>query len=121
MFVKLPSRFSLSLTYHNLGSTLHLRYLHGKEFFALLNSPNPSAKTLNFERFARLGFVTGIPEDYIAHRLRELGADTYDPLDFEMFNVCYFDLLCKLDNYSRRQHGITDGDTGPEGKRCTIS
>jgi hypothetical protein len=92
--------------------------LHAKEMFDVLNSSSLS-KTLSFERFGRLGFVLGIPEEYLALKLREFNTCTSDPLDFEIFNLCYFDILCQLDNFRRKN---IDGDySGPEGKRCIIS
>jgi len=100
------------------GQTTEFLYLHAKELFDVLNSSSPG-KVLTFERFARLGFVLGIPEEYLALKLREFNTSTSDPLDFESFSLCYFDILCQLDNFRRKN---IDGDySGPEAKRCVIS
>jgi len=98
------------------GQTTEFLYLHSKEIFDILNSSSAPSKALSFERFARLGFVIGIPEEYLALKLKEFNVCTSDPLDFETFNLCYFDILCQLDNFRRKN---SEGDSGPE-KRCTI-
>ena len=94
-------------------------YLHGKEFFNLLNSPR-TGKTLHFEQFARLGFIAGIPEEYVATRLKEFGSSTQDRLDYETFIMCYFDLLSQLDEFVKRRNSQALDDSGAEGKRCII-
>eukprot|EP01121_Diplochlamys_sp_Union-15-3_P006775 TRINITY_DN1729_c0_g3_i1.p1 TRINITY_DN1729_c0_g3~~TRINITY_DN1729_c0_g3_i1.p1 ORF type:complete len:224 (-),score=26.98 TRINITY_DN1729_c0_g3_i1:55-726(-) len=54
---------------------------------------------LNFERFSRLGFVLGIPEEHVLLTLQELEVEKIrlNNVSFEEFNLYYFTILDKID------------------------
>ncbi len=97
------------------------RYLHGQDMFDILS--NPVTKTLTFERFARLGFIIGVPEEFLQTKLQEYNVNTFNCFDFESFLLYYFDVFSALDNYRRKNNTTHRGDAGvtDKGKNCIIS
>lgn len=104
-------------------------YLHGQEVFALLCDPRTNS--LAFERFSKLGFFLGVPEELLLARLNEHGAHAFLPLDAEAFTLLYFDVFGALDNFRKKNKGhalatadghLPDGGhSGKKSKDCIIS
>ena len=94
------------------------------------DSDEDQERHISFEEFARLGFVLGIPEEYILVRLtNEYGVNIFEAtFDFEMFQCRYFDILSQVQSYQKRlasgelNSGVGPGDEGEDGEgRCLIS
>ncbi|KAL6051746.1 EF-hand calcium-binding domain-containing protein 9 [Balamuthia mandrillaris] len=107
------------LSAREFGQATQFLYLHGRQVFEILC--HSITTRINFERFARLGFVMGIPEEYILMRLLDYNLNTFHTFDREEFILYYFDILTHLDDF-RKKTNRREGEDGADSKggKCLL-
>jgi len=105
--------------------TTQFLHLHGEALFSVLSKGSPQ---ISFERFARIGFVVGVPEHMILQRLKEFGVGVFDTMNCEEFNLYYFTILDDLDkgNFDAKSANVltsinTNDETVKSNEKCSIS